>query len=237
MVQSLSLSLSGQVDAVHWSVHGQCDLQFFPLHDESGIPLMFVDWVRQVKAQLILWSSEVKKRLPHIQHQIRCFCIWQFNSHQHAITTHGRGVLSAQAKKQIFSPNRLFQHNLVLWLWPWIGEVIKMRPLGHFILIPDAFAVLLHNGSATLFVFIPRRCSRRTDMSRAQLCYGLRFLKKQDNCSGDLSLTQADNVKLDVICKKLRPGDLLPHLHCLERAKRTAPGDNARTQDPPSIIR
>lgn len=52
MVQSLSLSLSCQVDAVHWSVHGQCDLQFFPLHDESGIPLMFVDWVRQVKAQL-----------------------------------------------------------------------------------------------------------------------------------------------------------------------------------------
>lgn len=52
MVHSLSLSLSGQVDAVHWSVHGQCDLQFFSLHDESGIPLMFVDWVRQVKAQL-----------------------------------------------------------------------------------------------------------------------------------------------------------------------------------------
>lgn len=51
IVKSLSLSLSGQVDAVHWSVHGQCDLQFFSLHDESGIPLMFVDWVRQVKAQ------------------------------------------------------------------------------------------------------------------------------------------------------------------------------------------
>jgi len=51
VVQLLSLSLSGQVDAVHWSVHGQCDLQFFPFHDESGIPLMFVDWVRQVKAQ------------------------------------------------------------------------------------------------------------------------------------------------------------------------------------------
>lgn len=52
MVKSLSQSLSGQVDAVHWSVYGQCDLQFFSLHDESGIPLMFVDWVRQVKAQL-----------------------------------------------------------------------------------------------------------------------------------------------------------------------------------------
>lgn len=49
---SLCVSLSGQVDAVHWSVHGQCDLQFFSLHNESGIPLQFVHWVRQVKAQL-----------------------------------------------------------------------------------------------------------------------------------------------------------------------------------------
>lgn len=52
MVLSLFLFLSGQVDAVHWSVHGQGDLQFFSLHNESGIPLLFVHWVRQMKAQL-----------------------------------------------------------------------------------------------------------------------------------------------------------------------------------------
>lgn len=38
---------------------------------------------------------------------------------------------------------------VLLWLWPWVSEVIKMCSLSHFILIPDVFAVLLHIGIAT----------------------------------------------------------------------------------------